>query len=31
MAEVESQPYLDRGEAVLYRGVQAAKEFSYAG
>ena len=27
MAEVESQPYLDRGEAVLYRGVQAAKEF----
>src|SRR5580700_631296 len=28
IAEVESQPYLDRGEAVLYRGVQAAEEFS---
>jgi hypothetical protein len=27
IAEVESQPYLDRGEAVLYRGVQAAEEF----
>ena len=24
---MESQPDLDRGEAVLYRGVQAAKEF----
>jgi len=24
IAEVESQPYLDRGEAVLYRGVQDA-------
>jgi hypothetical protein len=27
IAEAESQPYLDRGEAVLYRGVQAAEEF----
>ena len=27
IAEVESQPYLDRGEAVLYRGVQATEEF----
>ena len=27
IAEVESQPYLDQGEAVLYRGVQDAEEF----
>jgi hypothetical protein len=27
IAGVESQRYLDRGEAVLYRGVQVAKEF----
>jgi hypothetical protein len=27
ITEVESQPYLDRREAVLYRGVQAAEEF----
>jgi len=27
IAEVESQPYLDCGEAILYRGVQAAEQF----
>jgi hypothetical protein len=27
IAEIESQPYIDRGEAVLYRGIQDAKTF----
>ena len=27
IADIESQPYIDRGEAVLYRGVQSAELF----
>ena len=29
IAETESQPYIDRGEAVLYRGVQDAELFLF--
>jgi hypothetical protein len=28
IADIESQPHIDRGEAILYRGLQKAKVFS---
>ncbi len=28
MADMESQPHIDRGDAVLYRGLQKAEKFS---
>jgi hypothetical protein len=28
IADIKSQPYIDRGEAVLYRGIQNAEVFS---
>lgn len=29
IADIESQPYIDRGEAILYRGVQNAEIFLF--